>query len=126
MKKFTSKIALIVAVIFFSLSAKSQNHGTSLNARAGITTYGISARHFINTVSAVDGLVTIDPNLKRYLLTALYEEQYQFGNVNGLSWFVGVGMHGGFVKHDEIITAVIVVLLLLTVNLILLLLTVIV
>lgn len=91
-----TRILLLSTVFFVCLGrqvrAESYENGIGLRL-AGITS-GIDYKHFFSKYDAAEGILSFGK--KRFLLTALYERHFDFGNVDGLMWFVGGGAHIGY------------------------------
>jgi hypothetical protein len=96
MKNLLRACALLTAITLISTTSHAQLYKFSADARMGAKTYGISTRYFASNVSAIEGIFTMSHNHSRYLFTGLYEEHFQLGNIEGLTWFAGAGMHVGY------------------------------
>jgi hypothetical protein len=103
MKNLLRASALLAVITLISTTSQAQLYKFSVDSRLGAKTYGISTRYFAGNTSAIEGIFTMSHDHSRYLFTGLYEEHYQLGNIEGLTWFAGAGMHVGYsrIKNDD-------------------------
>jgi hypothetical protein len=96
------KPAALFTMILLSFSALMAQKGEIiLNARAGNHTYGIAGTYAAPSASCVEGIFTASHDGSKYLFTGLYEEYYSIGNIKGLQWFAGAGMHIGIERTKK-------------------------
>lgn len=93
MKKFT----LVLFVTYVTSGVFSQNK-IDITAKYGLRTKAVSAVYKLPHNNAVEGMYSMSHNNNRVLLTGLYEEFFKIGNNGRLNWFIGAGLHGGFVR----------------------------
>ncbi len=93
-KLLTIALILVLAVSFAfaqdeDLDVKKMDAGLRGGVRSGIT-----ARYFLSEGSAVEALLTYNRGI---IVTGLYEFQkpLSIGEIEGLSWFFGGGVHVG-------------------------------
>lgn len=89
-----------MCLLFLTIAniSKAQNYQTALGVRIGVDN-GITFKQFINQKNAVEGIVTFYKGINA---TALYEWQRNNDfNVDGLSWYYGVGGHMGFWNKNK-------------------------
>jgi hypothetical protein len=90
-----------LAVLLFILSASvanAQPYETGIGFRLGGISQGISVKHYVNSNSALEGVLSFGRHA--LLITGLYERHQPFPNTEGLSWFYGGGAHIGFFSGD--------------------------
>ncbi|MDH5398176.1 MAG: hypothetical protein OEX02_08525 [Cyclobacteriaceae bacterium] len=85
-------IGLLLLIVGLS-DGSAQNYRTAIGFRGGLSN-GLTVKHFIGGKAAVEGILATRWN--SFNITALYEMDYAIADVNGLSWFWGVGGHIGF------------------------------
>jgi hypothetical protein len=86
---------LLVAAFTSKLSA--QEYDLAVGLRLGYD-MGFSARYFFMPNNAVEGIMSFSPN--SFKLTALYQFQQAFLDVDNLNWYVGIGAHIGSVSRE--------------------------
>ncbi len=88
--KYLSGLLLIAAC----LTAKTQNYETSLGIRLDVDNFGITGKQFIETHSALEGIVQF--KRKGIVLAGLYEyHDILLKDEKNLRWFAGGGGHLG-------------------------------
>src|SRR5690242_10600001 len=113
MKNIKKIIAAVSCVCVISLTSNaqentySQNHPTSGNGgydyntaigvRLGGLTSGLTIKHFTNPTTALEGILSFGYN--SFLVTGLYEKQYDIASAQGLKWLYGIGGHVGFFRY---------------------------
>jgi hypothetical protein len=70
----------------------AQNYKTGIGLRGGYM-YGLTAKHFINSTSAVEGILS--PRWGGVLLTGLYEMHATAFQIQQLQYYGGIGGHIG-------------------------------
>ena len=90
----------ITCILFLLASIKSiaQPYKTGIGLRLGGISSGISVKHFINSNTALEGILGFGRH--SFSITGLYEKNASFPNAEGLSWFYGGGAHIGFFNND--------------------------
>lgn len=83
-------VFLLIAIS--SLSA--QPYKTALGLRFGGLTSGITLKHFTNSNTALEGILSI--GRKSFLVTGLYEKHAATGSNSPMKFLYGVGAHVGF------------------------------
>jgi hypothetical protein len=87
---------MFLTTTVFILS-NAQDYKTGLGLRLGTGT-GFTVKHFINTRSAIEGLLLT--RWHSFDITGLYEIHDQAFDVDNLRWFYGFGAHIGFYNGD--------------------------
>lgn len=91
----TSFIRITCILIFLlTLKSSAQPYNTGIGLRLGGISSGITVKHFVNSNSALEGIVSFRSH--SFFITGLYERHHLFPNAEGLSWFYGGGVHIGF------------------------------
>lgn len=89
------KIILIpLFLILFSITVKSQDYNTGIGLRGGPFFNGVSAKHFVTSNVALEGILTT--RWSGFNITGLYEIHDQAFNTDRLNWYYGLGAHIGF------------------------------
>lgn len=79
----------------------AQNYKTGIGLRGGYV-YGLTVKHFVDSKSAVEGIVS--PRWNGVLITGLYEKHTTAFQVRQLQFYGGIGAHVGlwnFHDHDH-------------------------
>src|SRR5215510_5282396 len=112
MKRFKKIIALVFSAGIISLTANAQDntysqthpntgtgydYNTAIGARLGGLTSGLSIKHFTNSTTALEGILSFGH--RSFVITGLYEKQYDIASAQGLDWFYGIGGHVGFFRY---------------------------
>ena len=79
-------------IAILALSVNAQDYRTGLGVRGGLSN-GITVKHFISDISALEGLLTSRWN--GFLFTGLYEVHARAFGITGLYWYYGGGAHIG-------------------------------
>lgn len=90
-------ITLTLSVCLLNLSSSAQDYHTGIGVRLGGLTSGLTAKHFVNSNSAIEGIASF--GYRTFLLTGLYEKHQPIPDAAGLSWFYGGGAHIGFFSY---------------------------
>lgn len=98
MKISTKFFRLFTLAFIVSFSAKAQDANMSIGARLSNYTYGASISYITNPNQTLEGILNVDHSNRRYLLTALYTEDVDINNADGLQFHYGAGIHAGFLK----------------------------
>lgn len=90
------KIVVVSFLILFSVAiqqeVQAQYYQTSLGLKFGGYN-GISAKHFLGDVNAVEGLLSF--GWGGFAITGLYEWNWTAFDTDGLGWYIGGGAHLG-------------------------------
>lgn len=84
----------LLFILFFAFKSSAQPYNTGIGLRLGGISSGITVKHFVNSNSALEGIVSFRSH--SFFITGLYERHQSFPNAEGLSWFFGGGAHIGF------------------------------
>ena len=91
----TIKIISVLVILCLSTQmGNAQPYATGLGFRLGGISSGITVKHYVNSNSALEGILSFGRHA--FLITGLYEKHQPFPNAEGLSWFYGGGAHVGF------------------------------
>jgi hypothetical protein len=91
--------ALFIILISFVITANAQEYSTGIGVRAGDAS-GITAKHFIGSAAAIDGILGFTKDLKSFRITGLYELHVDAFGVSELQWFYGAGAHISTKNND--------------------------
>lgn len=94
MKKLTTTLFLFLTIV----SVNAQPYKTGIGVRLGGITNGITVKHFTNSNTALEGILSFGRH--SFLITGLYEKHQVFPKAEGLTWFYGLGPHVGFFEND--------------------------
>jgi hypothetical protein len=112
MKSFKKIIALVFSAAIFSLAANAQentyaqthpgntnnyDYNTAIGVRFGGLTSGLTVKHFTNPTTALEGILSF--GYRSFVVTGLYEKQYDIASAPGLDWLYGIGGHVGFFRY---------------------------
>lgn len=94
------KTTILSVLLFFcvSFSSFSQDYQTGIGFRGGLYN-GITIKHFMGSNTAFEGLIT--SRWEGVEFTGLYEIHNQFGRIDRLNAYYGVGAHLGFWNGDN-------------------------
>ena len=88
----------LILVSCFTAFADAADYNTGIGLRAG-PYYGLTIKHFINSKSALEGLLTRWSGTD---ITILYEIHNRAFDVNRLNWYYGLGGHVGFWNGSDL------------------------
>lgn len=94
-------IVTTITLLAFSLNACAQKgNGGSAGYSTGIGLRfgwdgGLTAKHFIKSDAAIEGILSRSWGYRGFRLTGLYEMQKPLPNAENFYWFVGGGAHFG-------------------------------
>ncbi len=92
-------IIVITAISLLSLSASAQQtYKTGLGLRGGYPS-GITAKHFLNNTSAVEGVLSF--GWGGFGITGLYQLHNPIPDLPGFNWYYGGGAHLATAKENE-------------------------
>ena len=83
-----------IGILFFTSNLLAQSYQTGIGLRLGGLTTGLTIKHFINPVAALEGIVSM--GLQSYVVTGLYEVHTPVDNTRLFNLYGGVGAHIGF------------------------------
>lgn len=89
MKKFPATVFLLILPLF---TMPAQDYETGLGVKIGMSP-GISAKHFITTNGALEGIATVRHRGANF--TALGEFHLPVFDTDGMSLYYGGGLHAG-------------------------------
>ncbi len=92
-------ILAISTIYFYPFVVFAEEYETGIGIRLGGVTQGISVKHFLNTNSALEGILSFGHH--SFLITGLYEKQPAISGAPGLYWFYGGGAHLGFYDRAD-------------------------
>jgi hypothetical protein len=96
--KNTHKHTLIILLLTISsFTTTAQKYKTAIGFRIGGQTNGLTVRHFTNSKTALEGILSVGHNAT--LITGLYEKFVPISSASGLNWFYGIGGHIGFFRE---------------------------
>ena len=98
MKNKSTLCLIIISLMMASLKSYSQPYATGIGFRLGGISSGITVKHYLNTNSALEGILSFGRH--SMLITGLYEKHQPFPDADGLSWYYGGGAHLGFVNSN--------------------------
>jgi hypothetical protein len=86
--------ALFLFIIGTSSNVSAQaNYKTGIGIRGGGYENGISIKHFINSNTAIEGIIGFRPGV--FIVTGLYEKHAVAFSEPSVNWFYGAGAHIG-------------------------------
>ncbi|RYY84516.1 MAG: hypothetical protein EOO15_19190 [Chitinophagaceae bacterium] len=90
------KILLLIVSACAFITASAQNEGPDYRTAIGLKYFpaGVTIKHFIGRKVALEGIGYLGKD--GFRLTALAEFYSKLGNVRGLNWYAGPGVHAGF------------------------------
>lgn len=86
--------ALLISLSFTVSEIAAQSYKTGLGLRFGGLTSGITLKHFTNSNTALEGILSV--GRKSVLVTGLYEKHVAADKSSALKFLYGVGAHIGF------------------------------
>lgn len=98
MKKLHEHILIIALLSIISLETTAQRYKTAIGFRFGGQTNGLTIRHFTDSKTALEGILSVGYNA--FLVTGLYEKFVPISGASGLNWFYGIGGHVGFFREN--------------------------
>lgn len=91
-------LLITLSVLLSVTQLLAQNYRTGIGLRGGYT-YGLTVKHFVNSNSAVEGIIS--PRWEGVLITGLYEKHATAFQVQRLQYYGGIGAHVGLWNFDE-------------------------
>jgi len=93
MKRLSALLLCMMITVFYANA--QMNDGPDYKTSIGVKVYpgAVSVKHFFKPNTAIEGLGYISSD--GFRLTGLYEQHFDFANVEGLKWYVGGGAHVG-------------------------------
>jgi len=96
---FGRYFALVIGFCLTIHPVRAEDYETGIGIRLGGLTQGLTVKHFINTNSALEGILSFGNG--SVFINGLYEKQTAIANAPGLSWFYGGGAHIGFYNDND-------------------------
>jgi hypothetical protein len=98
-----AKFLPVVLLIFFSLTARSQDYKTGIGVRISPFFNCVTVKHFFAEKTAVEGLLNIVP--AHVVVVAMAEFSNDFADQQGLKWYYGLGGSIRFPRQGNIVVA---------------------
>lgn len=95
MKKY---LGTIVVCLLISFTASAQNYKTGIGVRGGLGS-GVTIKHFTKPEVALEGIVAT--RWQGFYFVGLWEKHAAIQDVDGLTWFYGLGGHIGSWDGDS-------------------------
>jgi len=92
-------ITLLIICSFTLTTISAQSYKTGLGLRFGGLTSGITLKHFTNSNTALEGILSV--GRKNVLITGLYEKHVAADKNSALKFLYGVGAHVGFFQDGS-------------------------
>lgn len=94
MKKLLVIVMVLVLAVSFAFAAKNTDTKNMDAGLRGGTRSGLTGRLFMSEANSIEALVTFNRGI---IITGLYEwhKPLQIGELEGLSWYFGGGVHVG-------------------------------
>ncbi len=86
--------SLIIIIISFNTTVTAQSYNTGLGIRLGGLTSGITVKHFTNSQTALEGILSV--GRKSFIVTGLFEKHSPTSKNSSLKFLYGFGAHVGF------------------------------
>jgi hypothetical protein len=101
MREKLLKLVLALGFVFgLTINASAQaNYNTAVGLRIGGYENGITLKHFINSDTALEGIIGFRPGV--FVVTGLYEKHAVAFAEPSLTWFYGAGAHIGGISEDR-------------------------
>ena len=87
-------VALLIGVASFVTNSYAQSYNTGVGLRFGGLTSGITVKHFTNSSTALEGILSI--GRRSFVITGLYEKHSSANKSSDLKFLYGFGAHVGF------------------------------
>lgn len=87
-------ITCLSILILSVTNSSAQSYKTGLGLRFGGLTSGITLKHFTNSTTAIEGILSV--GRKNFLITGLYEKHAAADKNSSLKFVYGFGAHVGF------------------------------
>jgi hypothetical protein len=98
MRKIQTHTLIIFLFSIISFATNAQKYKTAIGFRVGGQTNGLTIRHFTDSKTALEGILSVGHNAT--LVTGLYEKFVPIRGAAGLNWFYGIGGHVGFFREN--------------------------
>jgi hypothetical protein len=101
MREKLLKLVLALGFVFgLTINASAQaNYNTAVGLRIGGYENGITLKHFINSDTALEGIIGFRPGV--FVVTGLYEKHAVAFAEPSLTWFYGAGAHIGGISENR-------------------------
>jgi hypothetical protein len=83
MKKIQKHTLIIALLSIMSYTTTAQKYKTAIGFRVGGQTNGLTIRHFTNSKTALEGILSVGQNA--FLVTGLYEKFVPISGASGLN-----------------------------------------
>lgn len=87
-------LSLMIGFLFSTTNSTAQAYNTALGLRFGGLTSGLTVKHFTNSNTALEGILSI--GRRSFVITGLYEKHTAADAKSALKFLYGVGAHVGF------------------------------
>jgi hypothetical protein len=94
---YLKKLAFTIALTFTIVCVSAQDYRTAIGLRLGALQSGITVKGFVNSNSALEGILGFAPHT--FVLTGLYEYHMPIQSAPSLKWYVGGGAHVAFFRY---------------------------
>jgi hypothetical protein len=91
------RILLAIAAFLLALAATAQNYNKAIGIKFPVGV-GVTYKKFITPKAAMEFQALAGK--ESFTLVGLYEFHFPFTKTEGLSWYVGPGIHAGFYKNE--------------------------
>jgi hypothetical protein len=100
MKKLFFRSLLILSIVIISVAVNAQQtYKSGLGLRGGYPS-GITGKHFISNVSAIEGIVSF--GWGGFGVTGLYQLHNPIPDAPGFAWYYGAGAHIATANADKV------------------------
>jgi hypothetical protein len=96
-KIYSMKLLLAITAFLLALAATAQPYNKAIGIKFPVGT-GVTYKKFISEKSAFEFQAL--HATEAFRVNGLYEFHFPFTKAEGLSWYVGPGVHVGFYKND--------------------------
>ena len=91
------RILLAIAAFLLALAATAQPYNKAIGIKFPVGT-GITYKKFVTPKAAMEFQALTAK--ESFMVDGLYEFHFQFTKAEGLSWYVGPGVHAGFYRSE--------------------------
>jgi len=91
------KLLLAIAAFLLALAATAQPYNKAIGIKFPVGT-GLTYKKFITPKAAMEFQALAGK--ESFMVAGLYEFHFPFAKAEGLSWYVGPGVHAGFYKSE--------------------------
>ncbi len=97
MKKYI--LLILLGTSLLTTATFAQSYKTGLGLRFGGLSNGLTLKHFTNSTTALEGILSVGRN--NFLITGLYEKHSSLDGSNQFNLYYGAGAHIGFFKDGS-------------------------